>query len=158
MMPPSLSARSKTVTAWPAWLSCAAQAEAGRSGADDRDLLPGADSRRVRLDQAVLETVLDDRQLVLADRHRVVVDPEDAGEFARRRADPPGDLRQVIRRVEQFQRPLPVEIERQVVPFRDIIADAGNPSGRTACRNPCSGKTGPGSFPRTAAWRPGRNP
>jgi hypothetical protein len=45
--PPGRSARSKTVTVWPARLSCAAAAEAGGAGADDGDLLAGALLRRL---------------------------------------------------------------------------------------------------------------
>ncbi len=42
--PPIRSARSKTVTRWPAWLSCVGRGEPGRPAADDRHAEPVRDS------------------------------------------------------------------------------------------------------------------
>ena len=70
--------------------------EAGRAGADDGDGLAGQALRRAGGDPAVGEGLLDGRDLDLLDRHRGLVDPEHAGGLAGRRAEPAGELREVV--------------------------------------------------------------
>ena len=78
--------------------------------------------------------------LDVLDRHRVLVDAEHAGGLARRRAQPAGELREVVGRVQPLDRAVPVVAPDQVVPLRDDVARAGSPGGRTGCRSPCSGR------------------
>ena len=58
-----------------------------RSGPDDGDFLAGPERRRRRLDPTVLEPAVDDGALDVLDGHRRFVDAQDAGSFARGRAD-----------------------------------------------------------------------
>src|SRR5690606_19137067 len=81
--------------------------EAGRSGADDGDLLAGEAAGTHGADPAVRPGVVDDRVLDLLDRHRVLVDAEDAGGLARRRAQASGEVGEVVGGVETFDRLLP---------------------------------------------------
>ncbi len=60
--------------------------EAGRSAADDGDLLAGARLGRLRGHHAVLERPVDDGALDVLDRDRELVDAEDARALARGRA------------------------------------------------------------------------
>ena len=97
--------------------------ESGRPGADDGDGPIGADVGRVRSYPALLEAARDDRELDLLDRDRIVVDVEDAGRLTRRRADQPGELREVVGRVELGERVAPVVAVDEVVPVRDQVAE-----------------------------------
>ena len=97
--------------------------EAGRARADDRDSLAGAHGRRPRLNPAFVERVLDDRQLDRLDRDRVVVDAEHARAFARRRAQPARELREVVRRVQPIDRRLPAVAVDEIVPVGDDVAE-----------------------------------
>ena len=95
----------------------------GRPGTDDGDPLAGAFGGRLRLDAALVEGPLDDRHLDLLDRDRVGVDGEHAGGFARRRADPAGELGEVVRRVQPLARVAPVATGDELVPLRDQVAE-----------------------------------
>ena len=95
----------------------------GRSGADHADGVPAARGGRVGHDPALVEAARDDRQLDLLDRHRVVVDVEHAGRLAGRRADQPGELGEVVRRVQVGERLLPAVVVDEVVPVRDLVAE-----------------------------------
>jgi hypothetical protein len=97
--------------------------EAGRPGADHRDGAVRARLGRLRLDPALVERARDDGQLDLLDRDRVVVDVEDAGRLARRWADQPGELGEVVRRVELHDRVAPAVAVDEVVPVRDQVAE-----------------------------------
>ena len=79
--------------------------EPRRARADDRDALAGARRRRLRRDPALVEGALDDRVLDALDRDRVAVDAEHAGAFARRRAEPAGELGEVVRRAAAARSP-----------------------------------------------------
>ena len=96
--------------------------QAGRPGADDRDLLARAHQRRLGLDPAFGPGPVDDLHLDLLDRDRVGVDAEHAGGLARRRAEPAGELGEVVGRVQPFGRLVPVVPPDQVVPLRDQVA------------------------------------
>ena len=60
--------------------------------------------------------------LDLLDGHRVGVDAQHAGRLARRRAQPAGELGEVVRRVQPLDGLLPVVAPDQVVPLRDQVA------------------------------------
>ena len=62
--------------------------QAGRARTDHRDALAGAHLRLLRGHPALVERAIDDRDLDRLDRHRIVVDAEDARSLARRRAQP----------------------------------------------------------------------
>jgi hypothetical protein len=67
--------------------------------------------------------VVDDRVLDLLDRDRVALaDLEHAGGLAGRRAQPPGELGEVVRRVQLADRVLPAAVVDEVVPVRDQVA------------------------------------
>src|SRR6185369_9172363 len=74
--------------------------ESGGAGADDRDPLAGALGGAARTHPALVPGTIDDRQLDLLDRDRVGVDRQDAGRLAGGRAQPAGELREVVRRVQ----------------------------------------------------------
>jgi hypothetical protein len=95
---------------------------AGRPGADDRDPVAGARGRRGRHDPALLERPLDDGDLDLLDRHRVVGDPQDARPLTGRRAQLAGELREVVGGVQPLDGGLPVVAVDQVVPVGDEVA------------------------------------
>src|SRR5919206_233798 len=96
---------------------------AGRPGPDDGDRAPAARLRRARADPALLPGPLDDRQLDLLDRHGVVVDGQHAGRLARRRADAPRELREVVRGVQLGDRRAPLVAVDEIVPVRDQVAE-----------------------------------
>jgi hypothetical protein len=84
------------VTSWPGAAELLRRSEPGRPGAHDGDALPGANGRRLRRDPALREGAVDDRELDRLDRHRVVVDPEDARALARGGAERPRELRKLF--------------------------------------------------------------
>ncbi len=97
--------------------------EPRRAGPDDRDGLAGQALRCLRGDRAVLEGAVDDADLDLLDRHGRLVDTEDAGRFTRRRAEPTGELGEVVRRVQAVDGLAPLPLPREVVPLRDEVAE-----------------------------------
>src|SRR5580704_3448190 len=96
---------------------------ARRPGADYGDLLAGLRRRQERGDPALVPAAVDDRAFYGFDRHRVFVDVERAGGLARRRADAAGEFREVVGRVQDGQRVLPLVAVDQVVPVRDDVVD-----------------------------------
>ena len=88
------------------------------------------------------EPARDDRQLDLLDRDGVVVDVEHAGRLARRRADQPGELGEVVGGVELRERVAPVVAGRRGRSSPGSGCRAGSPRGRTARRSPCSARPG----------------
>ena len=97
--------------------------EARGPGADHADAAPAAPRGRDRDDPALLPGALDDRQLDLLDRDRIVVDREHAGGLARRRADQAGPLGEVVRGVQLLDRLAPAALVDEVVPVRDQVAE-----------------------------------
>ncbi len=104
----------------PGQLLCGGQT--GRAGTDHGDLLAGEAGRVDRGHPALVEGVLDELDLDLLDRHRILVDAEDTGRLARRRAQPPGELREVVGRVQPVDTLTPLALVNQVVPLRDEVA------------------------------------
>ena len=111
----------------------------GRAGADDGDLLAGALRRRLRLDPALVVGAVDDLPLDLLDRHRRLLQVQHAGALARRGAQLPGELREVVRRVQPLDG---VAASRRGGRGRSTPGSGSPPGrrgGRTGCRSPCSG-------------------
>ena len=117
------SARSKTVTRWPARLQLLGGGEPGRSRADDGDALAGPRCRRLRGDPAFGERALDDRRFGRLDRDRRVVDPEHARRLARRRTQASGELGEVVRRVQPVDRRAPAIAVDEIVPVGNQVAE-----------------------------------
>ena len=71
----------------------------------------------------LLETPADDLPLDLLDRHRLLVDAQDAGLLAGCRTDQPGELGEVVGRVQTGERVLPLVAEHQVIEVRDDVSE-----------------------------------
>ena len=97
--------------------------ETGRSRSDDGYLLPRARRRQLRRHPSFGVRAIDDRDLDVLDRHRVVVDPEHARSLAGRRTQPAGELGKVVRRVEAIDRRVPLVPVDEVVPVRNQVAE-----------------------------------
>jgi hypothetical protein len=97
--------------------------QASRARSDDRDLLPRPGGGRLRSNPPFVVRTVDDRDLDRLDRDRVVVDAKHAGAFARRRAQPPGELGEVVRGLEALERRTPPIAVDQVVPVRDQVSE-----------------------------------
>ena len=63
------------------------------------------------------------------------------------RAEPAGELGEVVGGVQPLDGFGPLVPVDQVVPLRDQVARAGSPRGRRGCRNPCSGPPVAGTPP-----------
>src|SRR6201999_3533685 len=81
--------------------------EAGRPGADNRDLLAGLLRRDLGL-EAFRDGAVGNGAFDRFDGDRVLVDVERARGFARRRADTAGDFRKVVGRMQIARRLVPV--------------------------------------------------
>ncbi len=97
--------------------------QTGRSGADDGHGLAGQPVRRLRGDAAVVPGLVDDGDLDVLDGHRVLVDAQDAGRLTGRGAQPPGELREVVGRVQPLDGAAPVLPVGQVVPLGDEVPE-----------------------------------
>ena len=95
---------------------------AGGAGADDGDAHAGLDGRRLRPDPTLGPRAVDDRVLDLLDRDGVaLVDLEHARGLARRGAQAPGELGEVVGRVQLADRVLPAIAVHEVVPIGDQV-------------------------------------
>ena len=97
--------------------------EAGGPGADDGDPLARDLGRRHRRDPALVPGPVDDRHLDLLDGDRVLVDAEHARALARRRAQPAGELGEVVGGVQPVDGVLPPVAVHEVVPVGDDVAE-----------------------------------
>ncbi len=96
----------------------------GRAGADHGHGPARLDRGRPRHDPALVEGAVDDRDLDLLDRHRVALaDLQHARGLARRRAQPPGELREVVGGVQLVDRLAPAVAVDEVVPVRDQVPE-----------------------------------
>ncbi len=94
---------------------------AGRTGADDRDLLAGLDRRRLRPDEAHFIGLVGDRLLDRLDRDRRIFEVQRAGFLAGRRADAAGEFREVVGRMQVPDRLFPVVVVDEIVPVRNLV-------------------------------------
>ena len=78
--------------------------QAGGAGADNGHGLAGAMARRLRYDPAFFPSFVDDGAFDRFDRDRRIVDVEGAGRLAWGGADPAGEFREVVGRVQYGQR------------------------------------------------------
>ena len=76
---------------------------------------------QLRGDPALVEGAVDDLDLHLLDGNRVGVDAQDAGGLARGGAQPTGELREVVGRVQPLDGLAPVALPGQVVPLGDQV-------------------------------------
>src|SRR5262245_16047661 len=74
-------------------------------------------------DDSFFESAIDDGDFDVFDRHRIGIDPENARPFARRRADPAGKLREVIRCEKSIERFLPLAFVDEVVPVGNDVSE-----------------------------------
>jgi hypothetical protein len=95
----------------------------GGAGAHDRDALAGAGLRRLGLHPAHVPRPVGDRLLDRLDGDRLVLEVQRAGLLAGRGADAAGKLREIVRGVEVAGRLLPIRLEHEVVPVRDLVVD-----------------------------------
>ena len=136
------SARSKTVTVWPARLSCAAAASP--AGPDPTT----ATRRPVRVSGgcAVTQPSSNARSMIDTSTALMVTGsllmPSTHAPSHGRRAEPSRELREVVRRVQPIDRRLPAIAIDEIVPVRDQVARADSRCGRTECRSPCSAPPG----------------
>ena len=117
------SARSKTVTVWPARVSCWAAASPAGPEPTTATVLPVATRGGCGRDPALVPGPVDDLDLDLLDRDRVLVDAEHARGLARRRAQPAGELGEVVGGVQPLDRVVPVVAVDEVVPVGDQVAE-----------------------------------
>ena len=107
-------------------------------------VLPVRAARRLRHDPALVPRAVDDRDLDLLDRDRVaLVDLEHARRLARRRAEPPGELGEVVRRGAAGRSPRASGRGRRGRSSPGSGCRAGSRCGRTGRRTPCSARPAP---------------
>ncbi len=114
---------SNTVTSCPTRASCCAAARPAGPLPIDRDLLAGARRPRLRRHPALGPALVDDGVLDRLDADRRVVEVERARRFAGRGADAAGELGEVVGRVQDVERGLPVLPVHQVVEVRNDVVD-----------------------------------
>jgi hypothetical protein len=108
-------------------MACACQLlrtrQTGRTGADHGHALAGLVRGRQWLDPALFPALVDDGAFNGLDGDRRIVDVQRAGLFARRRADAAGKFREVVGRLQNVERFLPVAPVHQVIPVGDDVVD-----------------------------------
>ena len=92
------------------------------SGSHDRDGPTGHPLGRARDDEALLERPVDDRLLDVLDRDGGLGDREDARRLAGCGARAAGELREVVRRMEELAGPCRLPAPHGVVELRDDVA------------------------------------
>ena len=117
------SARSKTVTRWPALLSWSAQARPAGPEPTTATFLPVRFSGGFGDDPAFLPAAVDDGALDVLDRDRRLDDAEHAGAFAGRGTDPAGELGEVVGLVQAVEGLAPEAAVDEVVPLGDEVVD-----------------------------------
>ncbi len=117
--------------------------------------LPVRSAGAAGLDPALVPGAVDDRQLDLLDGDRVGVDGQDAGRFARRRAQPAGELREVVRRVQTLDGACASRRRRRARSTPGSGCPADSRRGRRRRRSPCTGWPGRGRPRERAGRRPG---
>jgi hypothetical protein len=79
--------------------------------------------RRLRGDPSFFVRAIDDRDLDRLDRDRIGVDAKDARALARRRAQTPGELGEVVRGVQPVERRVPAIAVDEIVPVGNQVAE-----------------------------------
>ena len=97
--------------------------QAGRAGSHHRDGHARALLGNAGRDEALVPRVVDDRVLDVLDRHGRVDEAGDARPLARRGADAPGELREVVRLVQAKDGVAPLPVVHEVVPLGDEVVD-----------------------------------
>src|SRR5439155_8117301 len=97
--------------------------ESRRPRADDGDPTAGRMRRTLRAHPAFFPGLVGDGVLDRLDADRIVVDAQDARFLARRRTDAPGELGEVVGRVQHLYRALPVLPVNEIVPVRNDVVD-----------------------------------
>ncbi len=112
------------MTEWPRRASCCAQARPAGPEPITATVLPVRVRGGPRHDPALVPGAVDDRELDLLDRDGVALaDLEHAGRLARRRAEPAGELGEVVRPVELIDRLAPAVAVDEIVPVRDQVPE-----------------------------------
>src|SRR5215469_1796332 len=75
------------------------------------------------MNPALTKSMFDNRLLDYLDRHRRLVYTEHACRFARRRADPPRELRKVVGRMQRPDRVAPALFIDQIVPVGNHVVE-----------------------------------
>src|SRR5690606_23717283 len=96
---------------------------AGRTGPDDRDALAGLLLRRIGSDIAGLISLVGQGLLHRLDGDGNILKVQRAGFLAGRRADPSGEFREIVGRMQVADRLFPVPAIDEVVPFRNLVMD-----------------------------------
>ena len=152
------SSRSNTVTRCPARFNCCAAASPAGPEPMTATRLPVRRRRQLRRDPALVERVLDDRQLDALDRDRIVVD-------ARARTTPrtaPGTAGRSTpgscwsRAADRS--PSASGCGRRGRSSPESGCRAGTPDGRTGCCSPCSGRPARARSAPRPADRPPASP
>ena len=117
------SARSNTTTEWPARVSCCAAASPAGPEPTTATFRPVRTDGTTGSIQPFAPGALDDLDLDLLDGDRVLADAEHARGLARRRAQPPGELGEVVGGVQPLDRVAPVVAVDEVVPVGDEVAE-----------------------------------
>ena len=111
---------SKTVTRASELLRCG-QARGARS--DHSHAFTSASLRRLRLNPAFRERVIDDGALDHLDRDRRFIDSEHARGLARSGADPPGELGKIVGGMQHAHRRAPPVAIDQIVPVGNDVVE-----------------------------------
>ena len=114
------------MTVCPARFSLLGGGQPGGSAPDHGHGFAGARFRRHRLDPPLLVPPVADLFLDVFDGDGIGVDAEHAGRFARGRADPPRELREVVGAEQHFQRPFPIAQVHLVVELRYDVAQGAS--------------------------------
>src|SRR5205085_9109912 len=94
---------------------------ARRARSDHRDPLTGLWRCDFRLDPATVHQAVGDLAFDRFDGDRIVLDVQRAGGFARRGTNAPGDLREIVGRVQVARGLFPVAGVDEVVPVRNLV-------------------------------------
>ena len=97
--------------------------EAGGTGTDHDDTLTCSDGWHHRHNPALVERPVDDFDFDLFDRYRRLVDSQHTRRFARSRAQPTGELGEVVGCVESVDGVLPVTPIDEIVPVGNQVAE-----------------------------------
>ena len=117
------SARSYTATVWPARVSCWAAARPAGPEPMTATVLPDRRSGACGRDVAGVPRLVDDRDFDVLDGDGGLVDAEHARRLAGSRAQPPGELREVVGGVQPLGGGRPVLAVGVVVPLGDQVSE-----------------------------------